>query len=78
MKLIRHKQRRKGVLVPLLEDLFQRPVEPETEDEIEFIADILRSQIRRQDDRNYRPGVLAVAVVRMPALRLPAQASQGT
>jgi hypothetical protein len=36
MKLIRHKQRRKGVLVPLLEDLFQRPVEPETEDEIEF------------------------------------------
>src|SRR3954466_6488051 len=55
MKLIRHKQKRKGVLVPLLEDLFQKPVEPETDDEIDFITDILKSQVRRQKDRTHRP-----------------------
>lgn len=52
---IRHEQRRKGVLVPLLEDLFTRPIEIESEDDVEFIANLLRMQMLRQQNRTDWP-----------------------
>jgi len=48
---IRHEERRKGILVPLLEDLFTRQVEIESEEDIEFISNLLRMQMIRQQDR---------------------------
>lgn len=54
-KLIRHSKRRSGVLVPLLEDLFQRPVEIESEDDIQFLVEVLRSQIARSQARVEKP-----------------------
>lgn len=55
MKLIRHKQKRKGVLVPLLEDLFQRQVEIESEEDVEWIAALLRTMVERQQRREGAP-----------------------
>lgn len=54
-KLLRHKGRRKGVLVPLLEDLFQRQVEIESDDDVNFIVDLLHRQIERGHNRNTQP-----------------------
>jgi hypothetical protein len=55
VKLIRHKQRRKGVLVPLLEDLFQRPVDIESEQDLHFIMEVLSAQLLRGETRKNRP-----------------------
>lgn len=54
-KLIRHKAKRKGVLVPLLEDLFQSPVEIESKDDVLWITELLHSMVERQHNRNYNP-----------------------
>lgn len=54
-KLIRHKATRKGVLVPLLEDLFQRPVDIESEEDVDWIADLLRRMVSRSNNRNSAP-----------------------
>jgi hypothetical protein len=54
-KLIRHKNRRSGILVPLLEDLFQSPVEPEDEADLNFIASVLKRQLERAQDRKNAP-----------------------
>ena len=54
-KLIRHQRRRKGVLVPLLEDLFMSPVEVEDDEDVDFIADLLRKQLDRTKARNSKP-----------------------
>jgi hypothetical protein len=55
-KAIRHKRMRKGSLVPLLEDMFQAgQVEIESPQDIEFIVNILESQLARSLDRNNRP-----------------------
>src|SRR5262245_5051532 len=53
--LIRHQRKRKGILVPLLEDLFQRPIEIETEDDLEFLNHLLRMMMTRQYDRTSTP-----------------------
>lgn len=55
MKLIRHKQNRKGVLVPLLEDLFQSQVEIESDEDVEWIANLLRTMVERQQRREESP-----------------------
>lgn len=54
-KLIRHQRRRGGVLVPLLEDLFMKPVEVEDEEDVNFINDLLMRQLNRSQDREHRP-----------------------
>lgn len=50
-----HRAKRKGVLVPLLEDLFSGPVEPEDEMDVEFISNLVRLQILRQMERGNTP-----------------------
>jgi hypothetical protein len=55
VKLIRHKRKRSGILVPLLEDLFQAPVEIETDEDVEWIAGLLRKMAGRTQARNSRP-----------------------
>jgi hypothetical protein len=54
-KLIRHKQTRKGVLVPLLEDLLQHSVEIESDEDVEWITALLKRMVERQDARTNRP-----------------------
>jgi hypothetical protein len=54
-KRIRHEQRRKGILLPLLEDLFQKPVEIETDEDIEFITLTMIQMMNRQQDRTSQP-----------------------
>jgi len=50
-KLLRHKATRKGVLVPLLEDLFQRPVEIEDEYDVDWLTRLLKLQLERGERR---------------------------
>lgn len=54
-RLIRHKRNRKGVLVPLLEDLFQRQVEIDDEADLDFLTNTLRTMMERQKARVGRP-----------------------
>jgi hypothetical protein len=54
-QLIRHKRKRSGVLVPLLEDLFQRPVEIESDEDVEWITTLLRRMVERQQARTSAP-----------------------
>jgi len=54
-KLIRHKQTRKGVLVPLMEELFQRPVEIESDDDVLWITELLHEMVERQRRRQNNP-----------------------
>lgn len=62
-RLISHKRSAKGVLVPLLEHLFQKPVEIEDEDDLKFLIDLIASQIARgkarQSDPMFSPSQLA-------------------
>ena len=53
--LIRHKRRRTGVLVPLLEDLFQKPVEIDSKEDVEWITSVLERMVERQHNRNFKP-----------------------
>lgn len=52
---IRHEAQRKGLLVPLLENLFTAQVEIEAEEDIDFVGEMLRSQLRRAEDRRGKP-----------------------
>lgn len=54
-KQIRHTRTRKGVLVPLLEDLFKRQVEIESDEDIEWITSLLKSMVDRGNARNSKP-----------------------
>jgi hypothetical protein len=54
-KRIRHQKQRKGMLVPLLEDLFQKPVEVENQQDINFITMILQNQVMRSQMREDNP-----------------------
>jgi len=54
-KLIRHKRRRNGILVPLLEDLFQRPVEIESDEDVAWITGVLEQMVARQHARTNAP-----------------------
>jgi hypothetical protein len=53
--MIRHKRSRKGLLVPLLEDLFQYPVDVDGPDDISFIVNTLERQVARSVDRVHAP-----------------------
>lgn len=46
-KLLRHKTTRKGVLIPLLEDLFLKPVEIEDEEDVAFVTETLIAELQR-------------------------------
>jgi hypothetical protein len=52
---IRHTRTRKGVLVPLLEDLFKTPVEIESDEDIDWIEGVLRSMVERGHARTHKP-----------------------
>jgi hypothetical protein len=54
-KEISRRSKRTGKLVPLLEDLFTRPVEIESEEDIEWIEQLLRRMLARGQDRENRP-----------------------
>lgn len=54
-KAIRHERGREGVLVPLLEDFLQEPLEIEDEEDIQFVIDVLTSQVARSQARIERP-----------------------
>jgi len=54
-KQIRHNRTRKGVLVPLLEDLFTRPVEFDTDEDVEWMALLLQDVQERQGGRAANP-----------------------
>lgn len=54
-RLIRHKRTRKGILVPLLEDLFSKPVEIESEEDVEWLTALFRKMVERGDARNSQP-----------------------
>lgn len=54
-KQLSHKVNRKGVLVPLLEDLFRNPVEPEDDKDIEFLTTLFQQTIVRQKLRESKP-----------------------
>lgn len=51
-RLIRHRRKRSGILVPLLEDLFQFPVEIEDKADVEFINTLLLKAVVREKRRN--------------------------
>lgn len=56
-KEIRHKRKKPSgkKLVPLLEELFKEPVEIESEEDIEWIEQLLRRMVQRGNDREFRP-----------------------
>jgi hypothetical protein len=54
-KLFRHKNTRKGVLVPLLEDLFMGSVEVESQEDVDWIANLLSTMVERQKRRTSDP-----------------------
>ena len=66
---IRHRKTRSGILVPLLEDLFASPVEVETQDDLDFITGLLRSNMTRERTRRgqpvYSPSALAECLRRV-------------
>lgn len=50
-KQISHARRRKGVLVPLLEDFMRRPVNIESADDVKFLTGLLATMAEREDRR---------------------------
>lgn len=50
-KQIRHARRRKGILVPLLEDFMRKPVNVESDEDIEFLTGLFRTMAHREDRR---------------------------
>lgn len=62
-KLLSHRKKRKGVLVPLLEDLFTRPVEIENMYDAAWVHSLMRKTLKREEERSlnrvYGPSNLA-------------------
>jgi hypothetical protein len=54
-KQMRHERRRKGLLVPLLEDLFRDPVEIESYEDVEWLERLLNRMLTRQLERDSAP-----------------------
>src|SRR6266496_4410107 len=54
-KEISHRNRRKGTLVPLLEDLFTKPVEIESKEDVEWITALLERMVERGEKRKGQP-----------------------
>lgn len=50
-KQIRHARRRKGVLVPLLEDFMRKPVNIESDADVEFLTGLFQTMAHREDRR---------------------------
>jgi len=54
-KGIRHKRKRSGILVPLLEDLLQKPLRIENDRDVIFIQSLLKKGMEREQARNSQP-----------------------
>lgn len=54
-KEISHTRRRKGQLVPMLEDLFRQPVEIENDEDVAWITDLLSKMVERGHSREFKP-----------------------
>lgn len=59
---IKRSLRAKGVLVPLLEDLLRDPVEPEDEEDFQFLDQLVRARGRKRKSGIYSPSMLASCV----------------
>lgn len=55
MKLLQHKSKRTGVLVPLIEDFMLKPVNIETEDDVKFLTGLFSVMAEREQRRNKTP-----------------------
>lgn len=63
-----------GILVPLLEDLFKKPLEPEDEDDEKFILDLLRKRKLQDHERgHYSPSLLSECKRRVYFIRTGAE-----
>jgi hypothetical protein len=62
-KLLSHKKKRSGILVPLLEDFLMKPLNIESEDDAGFVRHLLSKQIEREKSRSlnnfYSPSALS-------------------
>lgn len=54
-KEISRRDKRTGKLVPLLEDLFRKPVEIESAEDVAWIEQLLHRMVERQNNRNFKP-----------------------
>jgi hypothetical protein len=61
-KRISQKRRAKGVLVPILEDLLESTVEVEDEEDVKFVADLLRRQAVPREKGVFSPSMLGSCV----------------
>ena len=63
LKLLEHGRKRKGVLVPLLEDFMLKPVNIESDEDVQFLTDLFQTMAerenRRSSDRMFSPSALA-------------------
>lgn len=50
-KAIKHTRRRKGILVPLIEDFLRKPVNIEGDDDVEFLTELFEKMAEREDRR---------------------------
>ena len=66
-KTIRHQRKRKGVIVPLLEDFMRRPVNIESQDDCDWLHDVTmkmveREERRRKNEKVFSPSSLAACL----------------
>ena len=50
-KAIRHERKRKGILVPLIEDFLRKPVNIESDEDVEFLTTLFEKMVEREDRR---------------------------
>jgi hypothetical protein len=50
-KAIRHERKRKGILVPLIEDFLRRPVNIDSDEDVEFLTELFEKMLDREDRR---------------------------
>jgi hypothetical protein len=58
-KRITERRRAKGVLIPILEDIFESMVEVEDEDDIGFMNDLMRARMRERQKGVFSPSMLS-------------------
>jgi hypothetical protein len=68
-KLLSHKRKRKGILVPLLEDLLMEPLEVQTPGDANWLDDLIRAgmerEYRRLSEPVYSPSALSTCLRRV-------------
>ena len=58
-KQLKHEKNSKGILVPLLEDLLRQPVNIETQDDVDWMTELLEIMVERDERRNQELGVFS-------------------